>query len=186
MDLVDWQIRSYVECGMISIVPFNLELINPNSYDVTLGSKFIVYSNPDNLVIDPYDKSTLDALQKRVVNASELVVYPDEFILARTTEVFKLPRNVKAQLDGKSSNARLGIEIHQNGGYIDAGFFGSITLEIIVKFPTKLHYKMPIGQLCFTETRDCEIPYNMKETSKYNGQLDPTESMYYKNKKIDY
>jgi dCTP deaminase len=183
MELVDWQIEEYVNNGIIGIKPFDIDNINPNSYDITLGNKFKVYTNPNDHIIDPYDEFSLKKLDCKYVECNEIVVYPHEALLASTIEIISLPINIKAELDGKSSIARLFINNHQCGGYIDAGFHGEITLEIDVKFPTRLYTGMKIGQLKFTKTEDCKLPYNKRISSKYNGQTGPTESMYYKNQK---
>lgn len=58
------------------------------------------------------------------------VIEPGRLYLACTKERIGLPPNLAGQLMGRSSLARLGLVVHQTGGFIDPGFVGNITLEI--------------------------------------------------------
>lgn len=57
------------------------------------------------------------------------VLHPNDFILGCTVEEISLPRNVAAQVKGKSTWARRGLLV-ECAGFIDPGFHGQITLEI--------------------------------------------------------
>jgi len=52
-------------------------------------------------------------------------------VLAHTVERVKIPTNLVAVVDGRSSLGRLGIMVHVTAGYIDPGFEGQITLELL-------------------------------------------------------
>ena len=56
-----------------------------------------------------------------------------------------------ARVEGRSSLGRLGIIIHSTAGFVDAGFTGTITLEItnINRMPVALHPGMRVCQLAF-------------------------------------
>jgi dCTP deaminase len=88
-----------------------------------------------------------------------------------------------ASIEGKSSIARLGIELHQTGGWIDAGFRGTITLEMcnVNSRPVRIYAGMPIGQLVFYRTDRAAHPYNMKRDAKYMDQRQATLSRYHEN-----
>lgn len=106
------------------------------------------------------------------------------FLLAETHECITLPDNIVATIEGKSSIARLGIALHQTGGWIDAGFCGTITLEIsnANRRPVRLYAGMPIGQLVFYTTERAEKPYGSKGgDAKYLNQRQATLSRYHKN-----
>ena len=183
MILVDTKIHAYQKLGKISITPFDPLLINPNSYDLKLSDSFQVSAETPG--IDPLDeKSILAAF--RPVRAKELWIEPGGFILAETRETIGLPANVVGILNGKSSLARLGIEIHCTGGFIDAGFSGSITLEITNKNPSpvKLYSGMRIAQLVLVETKRAAIPYGTRPDSKYQNQSGATVSKYHLNRVI--
>lgn len=82
---------------------------------------------------------------------NDYVLSPGEFILGSTSEYVTIPRDLVAQVDGKSSLGRLGIAIHITAGFIDPDFKGNITLEIknTSNKPFVLKEDMPIAQIVF-------------------------------------
>ena len=183
MLLVDWQIKDRIEQGVLKINPFNGNLIQPNSIDVLLGDEFVWYERSDD-VIDPYSKESLMRHLNRQ-KCEYIDIKPQEFYLAETVETFCLPANIVGSIEGKSSLARLGITVHQTGGWIDAGFSGSITLEIgnFNSRPGRYYGGMPIETMVIHETYPSEVPYFMKKSAKYLNQSGPTPSKFYENRK---
>ena len=112
--LVDWQIEQAIETGEIEVSPYDESLVQPNSLDVRLGDELVMYS-PIGETIDPYDEPS-NIVMFDIKNQWEL--YPKWFMLGSTIETIKLPDNIVATIEGKSSLARLGISIHQTGGFI--------------------------------------------------------------------
>jgi dCTP deaminase len=178
MILVDWQIRDRIGRGFIGIDPFDPNLVQPNSLDIRLGDHFVWY-NPGADVIDPYDSVSIRAGTGEYC-APHIDIPPGKFLLAETLECISLPDNIVASIEGKSSIARLGIALHQTGGWIDAGFRGTITLEIsnANQRPVRLYAGMPIGQLVFYTTERAERPYFLKGDAKYLDQRQATLSRY--------
>ena len=181
MILVDWQIQNRIERGFIQIDPFDPKLIQPNSIDIRLGDHFVWYEESDD-VIDPYEQDSIfsHVNEKR---AEYIDIPPGMFLLAETHECITLPDDIVATIEGKSSIARLGIALHQTGGWIDAGFCGTITLEIsnANRRPVRLYAGMPIGQLVFYTTERAEKPYGSKGDAKYLNQRQATLSRYHQN-----
>lgn len=182
--LVDFEIRDAIASGHLILDPFEPSLIQPNSYDVRLSEKFSWHERSDE-VIDPYQSESV--LQSLVhVEKSDIVIQPGQFILGATLERICLPRDIVGQLTGKSSLARLGVMVHVTAGFIDAGFShppAQITLEIVNvgNRPVRLHAGMPIGQMVFTRTEECQVAYHEKPGAKYNGQPAAAHSRYYLN-----
>lgn len=187
--LVDHEIRQAVSDGTLIIRPFSHKRVNPNSYDITLGDDFVWYRKPglgEPMYIDPFDRKTVDLCTVEE-KTKAIKIGQGEFVLAQTIETIGLPKNMAAVLMGKSSLARLGITIHQTGGFIDAGFTGTLTLEVgnINPRPVVLHTGMAIGQLVFHRLgHEPEVDYGAKTSSKYQGQEVPTLSKYYLNERI--
>jgi dCTP deaminase len=183
MILVDWQLRDRIGRGSIKIDPYDPTLVQPNSLDIRLGSHFVWYK-PGDGVIDPYDQETVTS-QVEETHAESFVLQPGQFVLAETLECIGLPDNIVATIEGKSSIARLGVTLHQTGGWIDAGFRGTITLEManVNSRPVKVYAGMPIGQLVFYTTERAEFPYFKKADAKYLDQRQATLSRYHENKK---
>jgi len=181
MILVDWEILDRVNCGHLKVDPFDPKMVQPNSLDIRLSNHFLWYNESDE-VIDPYDKASIRT-DVTEMHSNSVVIPSGLFILAETLERIELPDNIVAAIEGKSSIARLGVELHQTGGWIDAGFRGTITLEMcnVNQRPVRIYAGMPIGQLVFYTTERAEHPYNLKGDAKYLNQRQATLSKYYEN-----
>ena len=131
----------------IIIIPFNKKQINPNSYNLKLHDKLLVYKNKKLTIKKPNETKTL------IIPKSGFHLEPGILYLGRTleyTETF----NFVPMLEGRSSIGRLGIFIHITAGFGDVGFKGYWTLEItcihpIIIYPfcvTHLIWNNPIHQ----------------------------------------
>ncbi len=108
-----------------------------------------------------------------------VVIHPGEFLLGSTLESLKVPSDLVARVEGRSSYGRLGIIVHATAGYIDPGFEGDITLEMqnLGNAPVKLYPEDRVCQVVFeTMTSEAENPYGEKTDSKYMGQTGATGS----------
>jgi dCTP deaminase len=180
--LSDRDIRAAVEAGRIGIDPFDPALIQPASVDVRLDDKFLVFRNTKRAFID-VRQPTDDLMELIEVGPEEpMYLHPGEFILGNTVESVRLPDDLVARLEGRSSLGRLGIVIHSTAGFIDPAFEGHVTLEIsnLSNLPITLYPGMRIGQLSFMQmTSPAERPYGPARGSKYSGQRLPTASRLY-------
>lgn len=168
--LSDEAIRYSRHNAFLDIEPWSEEAVNPASYDVHLGRQFQIYNGRGG-VIDPYHDVSgyFDP-----VEADALDLHPGVFALATTVETVTLSRKIAASVSGKSSLARLGLEIHA-AGWCDPAFSGRITLELVAAVPIRLHAGMPIAQLCFVEIPGGSTkPY----AGRYQGQDGPQISRY--------
>ena len=99
-------------------------------------------------------------------------------MLGATFEVLRLPDDLVARLDGKSSLGRLGLQVHSTAGLADPGFEGQITLELsnVASLPIAIYPGMRIAQLVFERlTTPADDPYGAGGLgSKYQGQRGPT------------
>ena len=113
------------------------------------------------------------------------ILHPGEFVLGSTLERIRLPDDLVARLEGKSSLGRLGLLIHSTAGFIDPGWDGHVTLELsnVANLPITIYFGMKIGQLSFVQlTEPAANPYGADGLgSKYQGQRGPTPSRYWKN-----
>lgn len=96
------------------------------------------------------------------------------FALGSTLETVSLGTRVAAQVDGRSSIGRLGTLIHVTAGWIDPGFIGTVTLELVnlAPWPVKLYPGMRIGQLVFSMLNEpTEVRYGSPDrNSSYQNQ----------------
>lgn len=185
MILSDRDIRNKILAGEIVVTsPENdhLQHVHASSMDLRLGRFFKVYDHASQAMLDPRDPESLKNCTKLIeITEPEkpFIVQPHEFVLGVTMETIKLPDDLVARVEGRSSLGRLGIIVHSTAGYVDPGFEGTITLEItnINRMPVALYPGMRVCQLAFqTMTSIADMPYHRKPHSKYQGQLLPEES----------
>jgi dCTP deaminase len=171
--LIDTEILSAIHKGEIVIDPFDAANIQPNSYDLTLGDEFLWFPHSES-PIDPHTKAT--SRDHASLISKEFMIRPHEFVLATTLERVELPKDICAMLMGRSSFARLGLEVHQTAGWVDAGFKGNLTLELVNNNsrPLILRKGDKVGQLVFFRTEPCLVGYGMK--GKYQDQKGVTPS----------
>jgi dCTP deaminase len=185
MVLSDRTIRRLIDEGQIRIDPYDASLLQPSSIDVRVDRFFRVFHNARYPYIDV--KEPQDDLTELVEmdGESPFILHPGEFVLASTLERIRLPDDLVARLEGKSSLGRLGLLIHSTAGFIDPGWDGHVTLELsnVANLPITIYYGMTIGQLSFVQLSEpAEQPYGSGELgSKYQGQKGPTPSRYWQN-----
>ena len=187
--LSDKTIKEYLEEGKIVIDPLKDEQqIKPSSVDMRLGDEFKVFKVIRKPYIDPKDEEDIaEYMESSTVPEGEaFIIHPNEFALATTQEYVKVPDDLVARVEGRSSMGRLGVTMHVTAGYVDPGFEGRITLEIsnIGAMPVALYPGQRVCQLVFeTMTTPAELPYgHPKRNSKYMKQLKPESSRV----KLDY
>ena len=189
MILSDRSLREELAAGRIEIDPLDESCIQPSSIDLRLDHFFRVFLNHTMGMIDV--KADLEDLTQLVEVAEDdvFMLHPGEFVLGSTRERVRVPDDLVARIEGKSSLGRLGLLIHSTAGFIDAGFDGHITLELsnVANLPITLYPGMKIGQISFLRmTTAADAPYGSGALgSKYQGQRGPTPSRYWENFKPD-
>jgi len=173
--LNDKSIRKLVlEKKLIS--PFSEDLLQSHTYDLTLNNEFILFKACKPHEVFEVGKSNIeDFREKEMVIKDSFIIYPNDFVLGVTIEKIKLPPTLTATLEGKSTVGRLGLLIH-DAGFIDAGFEGTLTLEIknLNSFPIKVIKGMKIAQIIFYSVDEPETAYNSKR-NHYQGQITVTQ-----------
>lgn len=169
MILSDKTILRLLNEKVLTITPLLPEQIQPASVDIRLGNTFSVVEDSSLSII------TLDnTIQYKTMQTDTYLILPGQFVLATTMEYFKLPDNLTAFVEGRSSLGRMGLFI-QNAGWVDPGFQGEITLELYNANRCAIALKAGrrIGQLVFAEMDGPALhPYQ----GKYQGQTGATGS----------
>ena len=185
MVLSDRTIRRLLDEGRIAIDPFDDGLVQPSSVDVRVDRFFRVFHNARYPYIDVKEPQEELTELVQVDDETPFILHPGEFVLGSTLERIRLPDDLVARLEGKSSLGRLGLLIHSTAGFIDPGWDGHVTLELsnVANLPITIYHGMKIGQLSFVQmTEPAETPYGADALgSKYQGQRGPTPSRYWKN-----
>ena len=107
------------------------------------------------------------------------VLSPGEFVLALTHESIKVPTNMIALVEGRSTYARVGLSMHQTAPWIQPGWSGPIVLEIANLGPLKIELTPLIDRPCqvtFFELKTelpSEMAYGKRESDRYQDQTHP-------------
>lgn len=161
-------LRSMVQAGEIKNTYEGA--INPASINLRLGDSF-----KRIVEYQPMLKLGMEVEYEDVPLADNeyVILWPGEFMLATTMEWISVPIGLAAFVQGRSSIGRIGLTV-QNAGFVDPGFHGHITLELVNEGPRPiiLYVGYPVVQLVYMEASDVGEPYN----GKYNGQVDATGS----------
>lgn len=110
--------------------------------------------------------------------APSILIPPNSFALAETIEHLSIPCNVMCVCLGKSSYARVGINL--NFTPFEPGWRGIVTVEIIngTPLPVRVHAGEGIGQaLFFAMASVPEKSYGEKKNAKYQDQTGLTLPM---------
>lgn len=192
MILTDWEIEELINSGELKVSPFDPSLINSNSLDVRLGDRFTrtratgkiyrsrsVGYNPmlSELGVDP-EKTILGTEAFKIINpldkttfeessfeADSIILCPGEFILGCLMEDVTLPDFLTADVRGKSSLGRFGVQNSAEAGFVDANWSGILTIEIsnhCHDSAIRLTAGMKIGQLVFHRGERCEKGYDKR------------------------
>ena len=185
MVLSDATIARLLAEGRMEIDPYDEALLQPSSVDVRVDRLFRVFHNNRYPFIDvKVEQAELTELVE-VDDSHPFVLHPGEFVLGSTLERIRLPDDLVARLEGKSSLGRLGLLIHSTAGFIDPGWDGHVTLELsnVANLPITIYRGMKIGQVSFMQLSEpADKPYGSGELgSKYQGQMGPTPSRYWQN-----
>ncbi|MCB0357431.1 MAG: dCTP deaminase [Bdellovibrionales bacterium] len=177
MILSDHTLTEMIEKKELVVEPLQPESIQPASIDCHLGDHFLVVEDRQMHTIE------LDSeINYREIKGSEIVIPPHSFLLATTQEYIKLPDNLTAFVEGRSSIGRIGLFI-ENAGWVDPGFEGQITLELYNanSLPIRLQAGRRVCQLVFCKMdRAAQYPYR----GKYQGQRNTTGSRVFQDSEV--
>src|SRR6185503_1695199 len=129
MFLSDTDIHEAIKKGEITLNPFDERRLQPASYDILLGNKFVENDASNTHVVDPARKVYAKTIEKMVRDGDAFVLHPGISVLGLSKEFFGTDHFL-IQVGGKSSLARLGLMIHNTAGIINPGHFLNITFEI--------------------------------------------------------
>ena len=167
MILADKDIRKAIEHGEITISDFDESRLQPASYDILLGNKFIINDANSTQFIDPVNKIYAKTHEVEIPDDGTFVLHPGISVLGISYDYFGSDKYL-VQLGGKSSLARIGLMVHNTAGLINPGHYLNITLELcnLNNVPIILRPKMPIGQLTFWQLSS-EVEKDYKEIGRY-------------------
>ena len=140
-------------------------------YDVRVAEEFKIFTNVNSEVVDPKNFKPSSFVTKKV---SECIIPPNSFVLARTIEYFKIPKDVLVICLGKSTYARCGIIV--NVTPLEPGWEGHVTLEFsnTTPLPAKVYANEGVAQFIFLKGNETpEVTYSDRN-GKYMNQTGVT------------
>ena len=170
--LADWQIRA--ETGMIEpfapaqqragVVSYG---VSSYGYDMRIADEWKIVT-PGDAVLDP---KRVDDRVFRDLRADVIDIMPHTFVLGRSVERFRIPRNVLAIVLGKSTYARCGLIV--NVTPLEPAWEGYVTIELsnTAPVPIRIYANEGIAQVLFLEgSARCQESYADKR-GKYQHQV---------------
>lgn len=156
------EIVRQMEKGAIKISGFEPKRVNPNSYNLTLNEKLLVYTE------DILDMKKNNPTKDIIIPEEGYVLLPGKLYLARVNE-FTETLGFVPIVEGRSSVGRLALSVHPSTGFGDNGFRGYFTLELTVTHPLRIYANEEI----------CQIVYHTIE-----GESDPYKGRYQDSKDV--
>lgn len=144
--------------------------LNPNSYNIRLHEKLLIY---DDL---PLDMKKPNTTREVIIPEIGMMLQPGKLYLGRTVERTET-KNLVPMLEGRSSIGRLGLFIHVTAGFGDVGFSGYWTLEMHTIHPIIIYPNVEIGQLYFLTIEGDIVEY---KSGKYQNNEGVQPSLLYK------
>jgi dCTP deaminase len=142
--------------------------VSSYGYDIRVSNEFKIFTNVNSAVVDPKQfvpESFID------YKGDVCIIPPNSFVLSRTVEYFRIPRDVLVVCVGKSTYARCGLIV--NVTPLEPEWEGYLTLEIsnTTPLPAKVYADEGIAQLLFLAGDGlCETSYKDKK-GKYQSQV---------------
>lgn len=125
--LIDTDLKAFIQAGWIQ--DCSLDLVNPASVNLTIGPTAM--REVPKRKLWPFFGSTLKDVDLRQTDVdSPLMIRPGELVLCDVGQVLHLPPNYEAQVILRSSAGRAGWD-HALSGYVDPGYHGRLTLELV-------------------------------------------------------
>ncbi len=169
-----WIRRMSLENGMIE--PFEESLkrdgvisygLSSYGYDARVSNEYKIFTNVDSAVVDPKDFAQSGFVDRTL---DVCVIPPNSFVLARTVEYFRIPRDVLVVCVGKSTYARCGIIV--NVTPLEPEWEGHVTLEFsnTTPLPAKIYSFEGACQFLFLKgDKVCDVSY-LDRKGKYMKQ----------------
>ena len=139
-------------------------------YDIRLANEFKIMKEPvytDLKVLDP--KECTENLFYDF-EGDTCLVPPNSFVLARSLEYIRVPRDVMVICMGKSTWARQGLVL--NTTPLENSWCGNITLELsnTTPYPIRVYANEGIGQLLFFQSDEISESSYADKQGKYQDQ----------------
>jgi len=136
-------------------------------YDLRLAEEFQIFTPPEGGILDPKSIPP-DCYTER--KGAHCEVPPGGYVLGRTVEYLRIPRDVLTLCCGKSTYARAGILINVTPFEPEWEGFPTISIANTTPVPVRIYANEGLCQVLFFQSDEpCEISYRDRK-GKYQGQ----------------
>lgn len=180
MILTGEQLLDLIKQGVINADPKN---VNASSIDVTLSDMIMVEDVLTDKSLVCIAEGESPAFTSIRMGEQGMIIQSGQCFLASTNETFNLPNNISAEFITRSSIGRCFLE-HMKSGWIDAGFSGQITLELVNMLQAHeilITPNLRVGQVVFHRHNMVDKEHSYATKGNYNGQKGPTKAFGGKN-----
>ncbi|MCA9386070.1 dCTP deaminase [Candidatus Dojkabacteria bacterium] len=181
MILSNIDIITSVKKRQIQIVPFSKDYVYPASYAFHVDEKLLRPIGND--LID-FRKGLLPEYEEITMTQEHgYVLQPGEFILGQTHEKLTLSDSLAMVIEGRSSLARVGLEIVQTSTFVEPNHTDSIiTLELKNngKSPFLLYPGMKIAKGIFYRLESSSVPDYNQGTYITQDEVEPPHIAEYR------
>ncbi len=141
--------------------------VSSYGYDARVSDEFKIFTNVDSAIVDPKAFPDTGFVDRKTPVCT---IPPNSFVLARTVEYFRIPKDVLVICVGKSTYARCGIIV--NVTPLEPGWEGHVTLEFsnTTPLPARIYaFEGACQFLFFKGDSPCEVAYSDRK-GKYMNQ----------------
>lgn len=150
-----------VKCGKVSYG------VSSYGYDMRIADEFKILKQASGKILDP---KGLDQLIFENFKGRFCIIPQNSFILGRSVEYFKIPRDVVTVCYGKSTYARLGVAVNVTPFEPEWEGYATISILNCGPMPVKIYSGEGIAQVIFLEaSKVCRTSYADK-LGKYQAQ----------------
>lgn len=179
--ICDHEIIKLIDSGMIDFSQSDTDYetvvkqVNPNTLDLSLG-RFVRWpiEGEGEVIFGKSHRSESFWELKEIDEKNGILLRPGDIFLGSSREFLCMPTDVCGQVYTKSSLGRLFIN-HMMAGVIDAGFSGTITLELKNegKHSVVIPYGARVVQIQFSKLDAIPDRDYSKRVNRYQGQVMP-------------
>ena len=136
-------------------------------YDVKISDEYRIFTNVNNSLVDPKNFSEENFVERK---GPYCIIPPNSFVLGKTVEFFRIPKNVLCICVGKSTYARCGIIV--NVTPLEPGWEGHVTLEFsnTTPLPAKIYANEGVAQFIFLKGNERPSVTYANRKGKYMKQ----------------
>ncbi len=138
-------------------------------YDMRAGNHWKIFTDIHGAVVDPKQTDEQAYYDKYAEDGEAVLIPPNSYALTHTKEYIRMPRDVIGICMGKSTYARVGVQVPLTP--IEPGWEGEITVEVSngSRLPVKVYAGEGIMQVLFFRGDAPDVSY-ADRGGKYLGQ----------------